>query len=297
MGFPPRIAFALPRFEPMAVSPPLQGFDRDVLPRWQMVPNGGSKVVFLENGGPPGPPLTVAASPPGIVDLVETPIGPFVMQRDFTITGRVPGSTFVQVFSASGNTVIGQLHVVVKDQARYKIAFHFVTDGIAETTARQPAIANSLVTTLNTIFGFQANVFFEPPQVAGMLMLRTTLRDLVWELTEARRLPRRGWDELDKEGDGNAHLNVFFMKYFGNPDRLPSRVIQNERNIVFEDEMPVENVLAALAHRIGLSLGCSVTYSDRHKHHVMHVSREDGTIGGPAGVHFISRDAANMMNP
>jgi hypothetical protein len=296
MGFP-RIVFALPRFEPMAVSPAFQGFDRDTLPRWQMVPNGGSKIVFLDNGGPPGPPFTVASLHAGIVDLVETPRSPAVLQREFKIIGKAPGYTFVQVFSPSGTTVIGQLQVVVKDQALYKISFHRVTDGLFETTARPPSIATDLNLALNIIFGFQANVMFEPPQGAGMLSLRTTLHELVGEVREGRRAPRRGWDELDKEGDRTAHLNVFFMKYYASPDRFPSQVIQNETNIVFGDGMAVENVLAALAHKIGLSLGCTVTFSDRHKHHVMHVSREDGTISGPAGVHFISRDAANMMNP
>jgi hypothetical protein len=138
---------------------------------------------------------------------------------------------------------------------------------------------------------------FEPPQGAGTLSLRTTLHELVSELAEGKRAPRRGWDELDKQGDPTAHLNVFFMKYYASPDRFPSQVIQNETNIVFADAMPMENVRAALAHRVGLFLGCSVTYSDRHKHHVMHVSREDGTVSGTSGVHFIPRDAANTMNP
>jgi hypothetical protein len=297
MGSFPRIVVALPRFEPMAVSPAFQGFDRDVLPRWQMVPFGGWKIVFLDNGGPPGPPFTVASLPPGIVDLVETPRSPAVLQREFKIVGKLPGHTLVQVFSPNGTTVIGQLQVVVKEQALYKIAFHLVTDGLFETTVRPHSIATSLNLSLNTIFGFQANVMFEPPQGAGTLSLRTTLHELVSELSEGRRVPRRGWDELDKEGDRTAHLNVFFMKYHGSPDRFPSQVIQNETNIVFGDGMAADNVLAALAHRIGLFLGCSVTYKDRHKHHVMHVSREDGTISGPAGVHFISRDAANAMNP
>jgi hypothetical protein len=297
MGASPRKVSALPRFEPMHASPPLQGFDRDVMPRWQMVPNGGSKIVFLDNGGPPGPPLTVASVPPGIADLVETPIGPAVVQREFKIIGKAPGPALVQVFSASGNTVIGQLQVVVKDQALYKIAFHHVTDGLFETTARPFSTATVLNLALNTIFGFQANVMFEPPQVTGTLSLRTTLHELVSEMSEGRRAPRRGWDELTKEGDGTAHLNVFLMKYHGSADRFPVQVIQNGTNIVFGDAMAMDNVQAALAHKIGLYLGCSVTFSDRHKHHVMHVSREDGTVSGPAGVHFISRDAANTMNP
>jgi hypothetical protein len=297
MGASPRKVSALPRFEPMHASPPLQGFDPDVMPRWQMVPNGGSKIVFLDNGGPPGPSLTVTSVPSGIADLVETPIGPAVVQREFKIIGKAPGPALVQVFSPTGKTVIGQLQVVVKDQALYKIVFHHVTDGLFETTARPFSTATALNLSLNTIFGFQANVMFEPPQVSGTLSLKTTLHELVSEMSESRRVARRGWAELDKEGDSTAHLNVFFMKYHGSPERLPLQVIQNEANIVFGDGMAVENVLAALAHKIGLYLGCSVTYSDKHKHHVMHVSREDGTVSGPAGVHFISRDAANTMNP
>lgn len=296
MGTAPQLT-AMPQFEPISSSLPLQGFDREAFPRWQIIATGLFKTVFLDNAGLPGPVLAVRILNPGIADLTESPSIPVIPRREFRITGKISGPTFVQVFAPNGTTVIGQLQIVVKNETRLKIAIHRVTDGLIETTARPQATAANLLADLSSIFSSQANIDFDsPPSTASTLSLRTTLPELVIEQRENRRPPNRNWDELDAAGDSSSHLNVFFMKWHGTPGRLPSPIIENQTNIIFEDGMPQDNVLIALAHRIGLFFGCKVTASDRHKHHVMHASRADGVSGGPAGIHFIPRDASNIMN-
>ena len=291
------IVTTFPQFEPISSLPPLQGFDRNVFPRWQMIPNGSFKHVFLDHAGLPGPNLTVAIVHPNKAELREITSVPPVPRREFKITGKVAGHSSVQVFAPNGTTVIGQLQIVVKDEALYKIAFHRVTDGLIETTARPQAIGNNLLQELNSIFGGQANVRFDSPYLGvSPLSLKTTLHELAMEQREPRR-PQRGWDELDAQGDSNSHINVYFMKWHLASSRLPSQVLEKNSNFVFHDDMPESAVLTALAHRIGLFLGCSVSSSDRDANNIMHSARADGINRGTAGVHFISRDCSNTMNP
>src|SRR5262245_37210772 len=100
---------AFPQFEPIFSTPPLQGFDREVFPRWQEVDTGGSRFVFLDNAGLPGPILAVRPADPNIIALREVPSTPPIPRREFEITGRMSGPTFVQVFGVNGVTVVGQL--------------------------------------------------------------------------------------------------------------------------------------------------------------------------------------------
>jgi hypothetical protein len=144
------------------------------------------------------------------------------------------------------------------------------------------------------IFG-QANVTIDIVAALNPLSLRATLPELVME-QRARTRQQRAWDELIAAADSSAHMNVFFMKWQGTPGKLPSPIVEHDTNVIFEDGMPIGNVLTALAHRIGLFLGCQLTTNDRQVHHLMHASRADGVTRGPAGVHFISRDCNNQMN-
>ena len=291
----PRPGALLPQFEPFQSAPP-QGFDRDVLPRWQAIRTGGTRFVFLDNAGVPGPILAVRPQDANIAAIRELPSHPPIPRREFEITGRMSGTTFIQVFAPNGITVIQQLQVVVKNEARLALGMHRVIDGLFETTARDASIGIDLIAQLDAIFG-QANVQFDMPSTIGTLSLKTTLLELVMEQREKRR-PQRGWTELAAAADGRAHLNVFFMKWYGTPSGLPSQIIEKDgdTNVIFEDGLAAEKVLIALAHRIGLFSGCSATSSDRHTHHLMHTSRAGGGSSGPAGVHFIPRDCNNMLN-
>ena len=284
MGFPPVRIPALPQFVPLSTLPPLQGFDAEGIPRWQIVAASSFRTVFLDNAGLPGPTLTVTSLHPNIASITEIFSIPPIPRREFRINGLVSGRSELQVFAPNGRTVIGQLQVMVKNQSVLKVAFHRVTDGLFDTTTRPQATGANLQTDLNLIFGPQANVGIDsPPMTAAPVSLRTTLPELVMEQRE-RHMPKRGWAEFEKAGDPGSHLNVFFMPWQGTPGRLPSQIIQDatETILIFEDGMPVDNVLIALAHRIGRFLGAAVTTSDRHRHHVMHELRVRRRQPGPA---------------
>jgi hypothetical protein len=296
---------ATPRFEEALEN---YGFDRNATPRWQMVALGSSphdaKDVILKFAAG----MNVTSQNPNIATITGT----FGFHDRFTIVAKNPGTTFIDVFDPGSQTLFPKrLEVEVKNIKRVKIAYQFVD----KTTYNPTDISNQVHRNLTmAIYEPQANIHFDLTRATPISVIET-LRGIISELKSRR--PRKEWFGLIDWGDKGADINVFFMPWDGRAEERPTEMLAEFNfdkggfNIVCPDGMSLEEVERALAHEIGLFLGCAVTHNDRQSNHLMfRVSNDrDLTEFVQSGDYmnrasrrlrdsrFISKDCANIMNP
>ena len=309
-----------PQFEGIIVG---TGFDKDATPPWQMVAfdptkstfsHWREKMVILRFGAG----MDVVPQNPRIVTITEDMTLSVGDQRAFLITGAspgIPGNTFIDVFDPKSKKLFSRrLEVDVKENKRYKIAYHFVD----KTTYNPTLISNEMHTNLNELYGSQTHVTFENIRAAP-LMISPTLFSIVGELKRGgRNNPHREWANLIDWGDPGADINVFFMPWDGRDDERPTEMLalpdwdKLKINIVCPDGMLLAEIERGLAHEIGRFMGCDVTHNEKQKNHLMFRSSFDkGDLSKfvQSGDHltfasrdlsrsrFISKDCANIMNP
>jgi hypothetical protein len=192
-----------------------------------------------------------------------------------------------------------RLEVSVKEELALKIAFQFVTDGLANPTTRDHTIAGQLVSELNNFFKPRADITFTMARAADVIT-RAMLSDILREQKPGDFFrPTKSWNQLIAEGDRGASVNVFFMKFTklrsGDEDRFEA--LGTDGDCVFSDIMPNENVSVALPHMIGRFLGCGVVTGKDQEHLLMHESRARGVAPITAAEDVVPRDCANTMNP
>src|SRR5690348_8167623 len=134
---------------------PMMGWDRVPTPKWQMVPVGGDRYVYLKDGAG----LTVTALNPSVLTVTEVrdidlpawwgKIAAGAGDRIFKLHGSTKDNTRVQAKNASG-VVKAELEVDTKNKLTKRVAFHFVSDSATppHKTFRPPAEAAQWVKTI-----------------------------------------------------------------------------------------------------------------------------------------------------
>ncbi|GEM_PF-3636538 len=275
-----------PRFEIDAYSFDT-GFDKDATPRWQMVGEGSVEFVNLVNA----PNLVVKSRNESISTVDESSIGTGTAKREFMISAKSPGRTFIDVFgTGSIRTIVAKLEVFVRAHTPpLNIAFNFVTDHVFDKTKRNSAIITDLLVELDKIYLRQANIRFTD-RVAD-IQVKTSHSRIAYEQKNGNRRKHADpeWNTLIDHRDPGAHINVFFMSGTGMPNKRPSRMLGDEfGNIVCDDGMSNAQVGIALPHMIGRFLRCPVTNDESQIHHLMFETRDEGLNRSSRGRNFIS---------
>ena len=248
-------------FRPIYVN---AGFDINVIPRWQMVPNGLSRYVLLRDGvgldvtaGPPVVRLTEidetrlrqdgrskdALFDPALADMFQKE------DRIFEIHGTAEGST--QVRAEPSRTNAGaRLDVQVKKSKTVGLRLYFVSDG-RHRTNRYPGEVEPQVDLINrNIFYPQSNVKFEVLQ-SSVLTVNFLLSDAMDD------------DEIGKHifplGIQDEGKNVFFVWNIADkPDDAGyetagwAQQIGGRNVVIVDSEKPLAQILA---HELGHALG------------------------------------------
>jgi hypothetical protein len=142
----------------------VQGFDREAVPRWQMIPMTESRYVVLRYGAG----LTVTSANPAVATVTEIakrdlPSGSFnevfhASDRFFQLDAAAWGITRIQARTAAG-VIDVELEVDTKNLKIVRVAFNCVRDNAGHHTSHVPASAAQWVVDLNRfIFKAQANV-------------------------------------------------------------------------------------------------------------------------------------------
>jgi hypothetical protein len=276
----------------------LQGFDREAVPRWQMVPMTESRYIVLRGGAG----LAVTSADPAIATVTEIarrdlPIGSFneafqASDRFFRLDAVAWGITRIQAKTAAG-VIDVELEVDTKNLKTVRVAFNFVRDNAGHHTSQVPASAAQWVVDLNRfIFKVQANVEILSHS-ARWVDVAQNLGDVV---RFSSHLPtvaaaQHEWDVVVARGDPTADLNVFLVWEY-EQDETP--YVDNAgggtsgTNTLLEDHLQGYRH-RNLGHELGHALGLDDHYEASHKHDLMYGYEDGGTN--------LPKAHANAINP
>lgn len=226
-------------------SKPLNGFDHTALPRWQMVPKGGTKVVRLMGGDN----LTVVPLNPAICTVHETAKCFTHGGREFELRGITEGKT--QICAFFGALIPCRLDVEVKKEIVVTMAFHYVSDSAGHKTTRAPAGLPALFNFARTVLSDQINVTIKNMAVHASTQINEDLGpEIVWDQGE--------WPKVVAKRNNSVDCNVFFVWEYnthGATDDAEGAALKKEGNILIEDNIGYANHAWTLAHEIGHYLG------------------------------------------
>lgn len=229
---------------------PENGFDATTIPRWQMVPVNGSRIVRLMDGDD----LTVTSNNPAVT-VHERPFCFTHGGREFELRGSVKGKALIE--ARHGTAVVTRLEAEVKNLKTVKVGFHFVRDNNSHKTARTPAQLDALVATAHKVHFNQINVEIKKHSVNPTSTVNEDLGAVVvWSATAAQD----EWRKVVANRDGTADLNVFFVWEYEQDgtegtDNAAAGTLRNEGNCLMEDHSPYADNGWTLAHEIGHYLG------------------------------------------
>jgi hypothetical protein len=286
------------------------GFDKNAMPRWQMVALKSVIHQMKDVDLRFAMGMNVINQNPAVATLTEDLSFTSSGLRRFTIAAVSPGTAFIDVVDPTSQTTFPRrLEVDVKDNKRFKIAYHFVD----KTTYDPFAISNQVNFNLSQIFEAQANVDFDITR-AGASASTASLYSLVFELknSDSRRPKHNEWDRLIDWSDKGADFNVYFMPWDGRLEDRPTEMLARDNHIICPDGLKLEEVERALGHEIARFLGCFTIQNEKQKQSLLFRSAIDN--GGLIkfvrsgdhttfesrrlrGSRFISKDCANTINP
>lgn len=250
-----------------------QGMDTNASPRFQMVPNNGSRWIALHDGAE----WTVDSSPSSVCSVTEVREAdlPRDDERATGASAAVAGDRFFRLDGkANGVGVISatkipyipvSLDVAVKDKLIQRVRFYSVSDNAGHHSTRPLAIVGEWFPVLNYIFKRQANIEFVRHGTLGRLSIAQNLGNPI-QLNPAGGLGANATVIAD-QGDTTADLNVFFVWELrraasGDSTEATTRTIGSAHAgagpgaILIEDDVGGRDDLA-LAHEIGHHLGLS----------------------------------------
>jgi hypothetical protein len=226
-------------------SKPLNGFDHTVVPPWQMVPKGGSKIVRLMGGDN----LTVVPLNPGICTVHETPKCFVHGGREFEVRGVMEGKT--QICAFFGALIPCRLDVEVKKEIVVTLAFHYVSDNAGHTTTRTPA-------GLPALFNYAKEILYDQINVTIKNMVVHPSTKIDEDLGPEIIFKDGEWAKVVKKRDGSVDCNVFFVWEYNTAtvaDDAEAGTLKAEGNILMEDNIGYANHAWTLAHELGHYLG------------------------------------------
>lgn len=275
---PPAPTPAPPTHAQFTESKPLNGFDHTAVPKWQMVPAGGSKIVRLMDGET----LTVVPINPSICTVHEIERCFVHGGREFRLEGGMPGTTQIAAFH--GGAVICRLDVRVMNERVVTMAFHYVSDNAGHATTRTPGGLPALYDYPKKILYDQINVVLRNVAVHPSTVVTEDLGDkIIWADGE--------WAKVVAHRDASADLNVFFVWEYNTRlavgDDAEAGTSRAEGNCLMEDNNNYANHAWTLAHEIGHYLGHDA-HSGSGKDLLMSPSRTNNRI---------DKAAAAIMRP
>jgi hypothetical protein len=276
----------------------IQGFDREAVPRWQMIPMTESRFMVLRDGAG----LTVTSADPAVATVKEIakkdlPVGSF--NETFGATDRFLqldavkwGITRIQAKTAAGVTAV-ELEVDTKNLKTVRVMFNFVRDNAGHQTTRVPASAAQWVIDLNQfIFKAQANVKIVSHAPARWVDVAQNLGDVV---RFSSHLPtvaaaQHEWDVVVAQGNPTADLNVFLVWEYEQDDTPyhdDAGGGTSNSNTLLEDHLQ-GTLYRNLGHELGHGLGLDDHYDATHKHDLMYGYEDGGTNLPKAHVNSIN---------
>lgn len=266
---------------------PKDGFDKTVNPPWQMVPVNGQKTVILKNAAN----LTVVSRNPGIATVTEVAQCFVHGGREFTVSGKVKGTTFIDV--KNGTATVASLEIAVKNKKTVRASFHLVEDKAGHKTTRSTGSIDGWVKTMNDILLPQANIAVTK-QRAISVKIDKDLGSVVRFSSHLSGVPasEHEWDLVTAKGDASADFNVFFVWEYEqdinpNHDRTDAGTLS--KNCIFEDHAGT-NVGDTLTHELGHTLGCGDLYGATDRPLLMYgITDQRGQL--------VLKTHANIMNP
>jgi len=238
---------------------PNDGFDRTPVPRWAMVPVGGSKSVKLRLGAN----MTVVSLNTGVLTVAEAPSSRVASaERVFVLTGVLTGNTFIE--ARNGATVAARLQLTVKNRRTITVTFNFVNDGAGHRTHRHHGVVDGFVREMNGIFLPQANVQIQKHAVRTVA-IPGNLGPVIRFSAHLPAVPvsEHEWPLLVARRDATASLNVFFVWEYES-DATPN--IDNvdgatQGGVCVMEDHAGTDVGESLAHEMGHHLGLADTYA------------------------------------
>lgn len=311
-----------------------QGFDRDARPPWQMIPELGHRLVYLQGEGTPLSDFSFRAYPP---DLVTVEYEPYDargdLKRGILLVGRQAGTGYLLASQRTNPICTARLDIAVKTQKTVTVYFQFVADNVnldkrktgASTTRRSIDHIEDILAAANRILTPQANVKLHE---AGRkhLLLAEDLGPSVQVSRALDNLPT--WDErelLFRHAHKTADFNVFFVRDLQRPgsgrhdldgvtvtvrrDTTIASLAGNapvyRANCIIEDRLGSWQSMDAaltgrvLAHEVGHFLMFNDTNpTDAHHYHGQQ-RPSSHLMNGDARSRglYIPKDDANRMNP
>lgn len=271
----------------------VSGFDNYATPKWQMVPEGGERVLTISGYG-----TRVLRYDSTTVEAVQTVAGKTTTLK---LTGKKPGRTSLEwvpsaAFIGAAETGF-TLEVSVKKLAEVHTAFHYVDDGRKQVTNRRISALDGMIAVANSLLTTQANVKIIRKSAAALPIaqdLGRVVRFVGADLTGApHNVPAAEdeWDDLLAKVDPTADFNVFFVKAY-EQDETPgindtrAGTIASDKMCILEDNLsaPPSEVLAhETLHLLGL---------DDHSTNDWHLIASGATRKG----RWINKVQANIIN-
>jgi hypothetical protein len=241
----------------------VQGMDSNATPRFQMVPNGGTRYVALRDGAG----MDVINMVPSVCTMTE------IRESALPADERAPAaagdryfklhgvSVGVDVLMATGGGSIFPLFldIDVKDERKQLVKFNFVRDNAGHKTQRPSAVVAHWMPTLNYIWRRQANVHLVNHGVQRVKIDQ--------DLGATIMLPKGSLgttgQTIAAAGDTGVDLNVFFvwdLQETGNPADVDAVTTigtagsGSPGTCIFEDDAGHAQAIS-LAHEIGHHLG------------------------------------------
>jgi hypothetical protein len=268
------------------------GFDAAAMPKWQMVPVGGERVLNVSGVG--GRQIRVRDT-----SILSATFTGKSGKGSLKLKGLKAGKTFVEWVPDAGYTGPlrdkNLLEVSVKAEKKVRTAFHYVKDNAGHKTARKKGDLGKLIQNINAILTPQSNVKIEKKSAGDVTVpqdLGAVVRFVESRLRAApHNVPatEHEWDDVTKFADSSADFNMFFVwKYeqdaTPNVNNARAGTLASEKNCLADDV--ISNSAETLAHETIHLLGISAHSTDST--HLIGTGRTDRKI---------TRGQANQINP
>ncbi len=267
----------------------MRGFDKDAVPRWQMVPVTGDRYIALRDGA--GLTVTSNNAAVTVTEMLQanlpttwTRMSLQASDRIFLLHGASKGTARIQ--ARSGAALVVELQVATKNRKTVRLSFNFVEDSAGHKTNRATATAAQWLVTINYIYRGQANIRALLSQSRTLVVPVNLGTEVTWTAGAASE-----WNTVIALRDPAADLN-FFMVWEYEQDATAGDGADAGTlgpNCIFEDGAGTD-IGITMSHEMGHFLGVSDHYNAARTQDLMY------GITDARGINLRASDV-NTMNP